>query len=124
MLEDEVEWTWLPNGDLKTTSRKLSAVRTLTNIGGKNFEVFFNQVIAAYTGWNDSRNTSEKAVVFGISRETLPKAEMDQIVDLMNDLAVAFDWQAGDVLLIDNRIAMHSRRAFVKPRVVLASLCR
>lgn len=39
----------------------LPAVRTGTN--GKR--VFYNQVIAAYTGWTDKRNELGKNVLFG-----------------------------------------------------------
>ena len=119
MRKDGVEWEWLPNGDLKTISKRLEAVRV---VDGKN--VFFNQVVAAYTGWNDSRNVSEDAIVFGKSGDKLPKAEMTKIIEIMDENSVAFKWEAGDVLLIDNRLAMHSRKPFVKPRIVLASLCR
>ncbi|GMI24187.1 hypothetical protein TeGR_g1951 [Tetraparma gracilis] len=113
------EWEWLENGDLKTTSKVLSAIR---DVDGK--EVFFNQVIAAFTGWNDKRNVSTKAIVFGESRETLPAAEMKKLIKKTDQLSVAFEWEQGDILVIDNRLAMHSRKPFVKPRVVLASLAR
>jgi len=86
--------------------------------------VFFNQVVAAFTGWNDSRNVGEKAIVFGDSGDYLPAAEMAKFVKEINKLAVAFEWEQGDILIIDNRLAMHSRKPFVKPRVVLASLAR
>ena len=119
MRADGVLWEWLPNGDLKTTSKKLSAIR---DIDGR--DVFFNQVVAAYTGWNDSRNTSEDAVVFGDTMDKLPAEAMKEIVAKMDSLAVAFPWEQGDVLFIDNRRAMHSRKPFVRPRRVLASLAR
>ena len=35
---------------------------------------------------------------------------------------MAFAWRAGDVLLLDNDKAMHSRQTFTPPRRVLASL--
>mmetsp|Transcript_13251 Transcript_13251/g.27039 ORF Transcript_13251/g.27039 Transcript_13251/m.27039 type:complete len:399 (+) Transcript_13251:40-1236(+) len=119
MRRDGVEWEWMENGDLRTISKKLTAIRS---IDGKN--VFFNQVVAAYSGWNDSRNVGENAIVFGDSMEKLPKEEMEKLIDKMDELSVAFKWRQGDVLIIDNRLAMHSRRPFVKPRRVLASLAR
>lgn len=119
MRKAGTEWEWLANGDLKTTSKKLSAIRT---VDGK--EVFFNQVVAAYTGWNDKRNVGERAIVFGDSGEYLPEDDMKELVVEMDKLAVAFVWEQGDVLIIDNRLAMHSRKPFVKPRIVLASLAR
>ncbi|GMH46771.1 hypothetical protein TrRE_jg6634 [Triparma retinervis] len=119
MRKDEVEWEWLPNGDLRTTSKKLTAVR---EVDGKN--VFFNQVVAAYSGWNDSRNVGEDAIVFGDTMEKLPKPEMGKLIKEMEGLSVAYEWEQGDVLIVDNRLAMHSRKPFVKPRRVLASLAR
>jgi alpha-ketoglutarate-dependent taurine dioxygenase len=67
---------------------------------------------------------STKAIVFGESRETLPAAEMKKLIKKTDQLSVAFEWEQGDILVIDNRLAMHSRKPFVKPRVVLASLAR
>jgi len=119
MRKDGVKWEWMENGDLKTVSKKLSAVR---EVDGRS--VFFNQVVAAYSGWNDSRNVAEKAVVFGDSMEQLPKDQMTKLIGKMETLSVSFDWEQGDVLIIDNRLAMHSRAPFVKPRRVLASLAR
>ena len=119
MRKDEVEWEWMDNGDLRTTSKKLTAVR---DVDGK--EVFFNQVVAAYSGWNDKRNRGEDAIVFGDSLEKLPKEQMEELMKEMDRLGVAFKWEKGDVLIIDNRLAMHSRKPFEKPRRVLASLAR
>lgn len=61
MKEKEFEWEWNENGNCKVISKVLSAVRTSSN-GNK---VFFNQILAAYTGWVDSRNEYGKSVVFG-----------------------------------------------------------
>ena len=119
MRVDGFDWEWLDNDELKTKSKVLSAVR---EVGGK--EVFFNQVIAAYSGWNDSRNVAESAVVFGESGDPLPKKEMASFIERVNALCVSFEWKQGDVLIIDNRQVMHSRAPFVKPRRVLASLAR
>ena len=35
---------------------------------------------------------------------------------------MAFKWEKGDVILIDNRTVMHSRRPFEGKRKILASL--
>ncbi|GMH99714.1 hypothetical protein TrST_g13106 [Triparma strigata] len=119
MKKDEFEWEWRDNNELLTKSKKLSAVRT---VDGK--EVFFNQVIAAYSGWNDSRNVASRAVVFGETGDHLPEEQMKEFIERINSVAVSFEWKQGDVLIIDNRQVMHSRAPFVKPRRVLASLAR
>ncbi|GMH75792.1 hypothetical protein TrLO_g2665 [Triparma laevis f. longispina] len=119
MKKDGFEWEWKDNDELLTKSKKLSAIRM---VDGK--EVFFNQVIAAYSGWNDSRNVASRAVVFGETGDLLPSATMKAFIERVNGIAVSFEWKQGDVLLIDNRQVMHSRAPFVKPRRVLASLAR
>lgn len=40
----------------------------------------------------------------------------------MNELAVAFEWKRGDVLVVDNWVTLHSRNSFKGERVIYASL--
>ena len=42
--------------------------------------------------------------------------------DAMQQECVAFRWQRGDLLVIDNALVMHSRRPFTGPRRILASI--
>lgn len=54
----------------------------------------------------------------------LDESFMADAVKVMNDVAVAMPWVKGDLLLVDNRTVMHSRRPFEGPRRILASLAR
>jgi len=56
------EWEWLENGDCKTTTAVVPAVKVNEQNGQ---EMFFNSMVAAYTGWTDSRNDPTKAVILG-----------------------------------------------------------
>ncbi len=47
------EWQWLADGCLRATTPRLSAVRDL----GNERRSFFNQLIAAYHGWEGTRAT-------------------------------------------------------------------
>ncbi len=47
---------------------------------------------------------------------------MADIVRIMHEEEVAFRWHALDAIFIDNRAVMHSRRTFVPPRRILASI--
>ncbi|KAK7095320.1 uncharacterized protein [Littorina saxatilis] len=111
---------WLDNGCLKTVTACLPAVRVEERTGLKTW---FNSVIAAYRGWRDSRNCPEKAVTFGDGSPMLPNV-MDDLDAVFSDVAVAVTWQKGDVILVDNRLVLHSRRSFTPPRRILACLIK
>lgn len=80
MKKQEFTWEWHDNGNCTVISKTLPAVRVSSN-GNK---AFFNQVIAAYTGWVDSRNEYGKAVVFG-DDSALPKDCIEDLAKFMLD---------------------------------------
>ena len=110
-------WEWLEDGSLRVTTAALPAVRTLED-GRKTF---FNQLIAAFRGWADSRNDPNKAITFG-GGEAITSKDMAPAISLADELTYDLGWQAGDVALIDNFTVMHGRRPFEGKRRVLASL--
>lgn len=55
-------WFFNEDGSLSTTTKVHAAISQDPRTGR---EVFFNQVLAAYTGWNDQRNQGELAVTVG-----------------------------------------------------------
>jgi len=121
MTADDTTWQWLENGDLRTESKTMHALVKNARSGR---EVFFNSVIAALQGWSDSRNDPKKAILFGDGSE-LQEAEVAALADvaeMMRQTRVAFGWEQGDVLVIDNAAVMHSRESFTPPRRILASL--
>lgn len=111
------QWEWLEQDSLRVTTAVLSAVRETDN--GR--QVFFNQLIAAFRGWKDARNATEKSIRFGddsaISEEAMAKA-----IQIGDELSFDMLWQSGDVVLVDNFLVMHGRRPFEGQRRVLASL--
>ncbi|MFP6899876.1 MAG: TauD/TfdA family dioxygenase [Opitutales bacterium] len=110
-------WEWLPNGDLRATTPVLPAVRDL----GNGRHSFFNQLIAAFSGWKDARNDPAKAITFG-DGSTLDPSEVGIASALADELTFDVPWQAGDLVLVDNYVAMHGRRSFTGTRKVMASL--
>lgn len=50
-------WEWLDDGNLRTISAVVPAIRTDQRSGRK---MFFNSMVAAYTGWIDKRNDPTK----------------------------------------------------------------
>mmetsp|Transcript_31400 Transcript_31400/g.50506 ORF Transcript_31400/g.50506 Transcript_31400/m.50506 type:complete len:757 (-) Transcript_31400:300-2570(-) len=118
MRKQGTTWEWLPNGDCKSITAVLPALRTDSRSGKR---VFFNSVVAAFTGWNDSRNVGEKAVMLG-DGTPVDAVAIRAVATFMSEREVAFRWKRGDVLMIDNTLAMHSRQTFKPPRRVLAAL--
>lgn len=120
MAEMGTSWEWLPEGELRTVTKPLPAVRTDARTGHKTF---FNSMIAAYQGWVDRRNDPTKAIVLGDDSPVDHEA-LTGIASFMRATCAAFPWQKGDVLLVDNRLTMHARSPFVPPRRILASVAR
>src|SRR5262245_10891308 len=110
-------WQWLEGGNLRATTPVLPAVRTLPD-GRKSF---FNQLIAAFSGWKDARNDPAKAITFG-DGTPLDREAVQTALQLGEELSFDVPWQRGDVALVDNFVTMHGRRTFSGTRKVLASL--
>lgn len=110
-------WEWLPDGCLRATTLTLSAVRQLDS----SRKSFFNQLIAAFQGWKDSRNDPSKSITFGDGSPLDPE-DVAVAVKLADELSFDIPWQKSDVALVDNFVVMHGRRTFEGTRKVLASL--
>ncbi|HIF33634.1 MAG TPA: SyrP protein [Planctomycetaceae bacterium] len=117
LLKLSYSWEWLDDDCLRVTTPVLPAVRELEN-GQRSF---FNQLIAAFRGWKDSRNSSSKAIRHG-DDSPLDIDGVMRAVEIAEELTFDLPWQAGDVVLLDNYRVMHGRRFFVGTRKVLASL--
>jgi alpha-ketoglutarate-dependent taurine dioxygenase len=110
-------WEWHPNGDLRATTPVLPAVRDL----GDGRTSFFNQLIAAFNGWKDTRNDPSRAITFGDGTLLNPE-DVGVASAIAHEVTFDIPWQAGDLALVDNYVAMHGRRTFKGTRRVLASL--
>lgn len=116
----EMSWEWMANGDLKSVSKRMEA---LVEHNGR--ELFYNAIVAAIEGWADKRNDPAKAIVFGDDSSPIDGDAFNALKDVaryMRTQQISFKWQAGDVLILDNKQAMHSRASFVPPRRILAAV--
>ena len=111
------DWEWQDKGTLSVTTPVLAAIRALDD--GR--QVFFNQLIAAFRGWQDARNVSEKSICYG-DNSPISNQDMEVVISLSELLTFDVPWQTGDILLVDNFLTMHGRRPFEGKRRVLASL--
>jgi alpha-ketoglutarate-dependent taurine dioxygenase len=110
-------WEWQEGGNLRATTPVLPAVRQLPD-GRKSF---FNQLIAAYSGWKDARNDPARAITFG-DGTPLDREAVQVAAQLGDELSFDVPWQRGDVAFVDNFVTMHGRRTISGTRKVLASL--
>lgn len=120
-LSGKGEWTWLENDDL----RILSPPRQMFSTDRRGRPTFFNSAVAARKGWKDVRNDPEKSIVYADTCEPLnteAKMLLDAASHYMDANAVRVQWQAGDLLLLDNQQMLHARDPFTPPRRILASL--
>jgi hypothetical protein len=108
---------WLEGGNCRIISQTLPAIRVSSN-GNKTF---FNQIIAAYTGWIDSRNDPKKAVRFG-DDTLLPGEVLDDLAAFMKDNRSCYRWVPGKFVIVDNTVAYHSREPFFGKRKCFASI--
>ncbi|NVK01312.1 MAG: TauD/TfdA family dioxygenase [Oceanospirillaceae bacterium] len=113
-----MDWEWLENGDVRTYTAVLPAVRFDEETGRK---VFFNSLAAVYTGWNDSRNKGETAVMTA-DGDYLDAEVMARLVEAMDQKCVNFKWEKSDVLWVNNHTVLHARQPFEGDRRILASI--
>ncbi len=109
-------WKWLEEDALRVTTDPRPAVRKLDS--GRT--AFFNQLIAAFTGWKDSRNDPSKAILFG-DETPMDVESAQQVVEWAEQLSFDVPWQVGDVAIVDNFVSMHGRRTYRGSRSLLAS---
>ena len=102
-------------------TKTVPAIRYDTGEKRSDQKTFFNAIVAAYTGWNDTRNDGKKAVVYSDGSSVDP-VFIENAAGIMDEIKVSFKWEAGDLLLLDNRTTMHSRNPFEGKRRILASL--
>jgi len=118
--EKGYSWEWLDGDVLKEITPILPGVKTDPRTGKKQY---FNQIMAAYIGWRDEYNTPGKTIKAGNGEYFEEQFIMDTVA-IADENSVAYKWQTGDILLLDNNTVMHSRRSFTGPRRILASLAK
>lgn len=130
-LQNEFAWKWLPRDWVEIQQTRPAVMsHPLTND-----KVWFNQVHLydfnpRLLGWSKyiganlfylRRNTRLHEVTFA-NGEPIPRNYLYHIFDVLDKNTVDFPWQKGDVMVLDNVLAMHGRATFSGKRKVLTAL--
>jgi alpha-ketoglutarate-dependent taurine dioxygenase len=126
--EEGTTFEWTAAGGLRTV-RQADAVLRHPKTGES---VFFNQLALHHPSALDPETRSSLIELCG--EDELPRnvywgdgsviddAVVTEVRELMDRESVAFSWQEGDILVIDNMLVAHSRSPFSGPRKIVVAL--
>ncbi|MGC4969132.1 condensation domain-containing protein [Streptomyces globisporus] len=126
--EAGVHFAWGPGGTLKTW-RVADAVLKHPRTQEK---VFFNQLALHHASCLDPETRQALVDLYGEAGmprnvywgdgSVIDDDVVNEVREVMDRESLAFAWQEGDVLVIDNMLVAHSRRPFVGPRKIVVAL--
>ncbi|UII69064.1 TauD/TfdA family dioxygenase [Pseudomonas sp. HN11] len=126
--DNDIEWEWKADGDLRTRQRCAAVLRHPET----GEWVWFNQahlfhvsaiepdvrasLLAAVGEENLPRH-----VYFG-DGSAIPDAMLDTVRAVYDQTAVSFPWEPGDILMLDNRLVAHGRNPYTGDRKVIVAM--
>ena len=84
----------------------------IRKVDGKK-KAWFN--LLAFRDANQPRTLGDGSAV--------PRQAIESCIQIAEEEAVDLKWEAGDVVVLDNRFVMHARRPSKPPRRILAAFC-
>jgi amino acid adenylation domain-containing protein len=126
--EAGAQWEWL-SGDVLRVKQRRQAVALHPETGE---EVFFNQVQLHHASSLDAEVRKSLLEVFGeegLPRNVyygdgsvIPDEVMAEVGRTYEAVAVDAGWEQGDVLMLDNMLAAHGRRAYEGEREIVVAM--
>lgn len=128
LSDSDTQWQWIDDDHLQTfQTRQLFAEHPQTK---ERF--WFNH--AHMFHWSNMPEELSEALISLFGEEGLPRNAMyadgspidaellETIRQIYTEESVAFDWQKGDVMILDNFICAHGREPFDGPRSILVAM--
>lgn len=123
-----IDWNWSDDGELSTRQRCQAAIRHPAS----QEWVWFNQAHLFHI--SAMEQNLRQALIDAVGEAQLPRnvyfgdgtpipdATLDAIRAVYAQTCVAFPWQAGDVLMLDNLLVAHGRNPFSGDRKVIVAM--
>ncbi|MBD0265059.1 MAG: TauD/TfdA family dioxygenase, partial [Tolypothrix sp. Co-bin9] len=126
--QNGIEWEWKAVGGLKTKE-----IRQAIAKHPKTGEwVFFNQIQLHHIAYLDTPVRESLLSLF--SEENLPRnvyygdgtsieqSVIDEVNAVYQQAEIAFSWQKGDVLMLDNMLTAHARNPYIGKRKIVVAM--
>ncbi|MGH6649391.1 TauD/TfdA family dioxygenase [Aquabacterium sp.] len=123
-----IQWQWKDDGELRT-SQLCQAIETHPVTGER---VWFNQAHLFHVSNLQAEVRESLEDILGVDNvprnvfladgSVIPDEEFARVRAVLDAETVIFQWQAGDVLMLDNMLAAHARTPFEGPRQVVVAM--
>jgi D-xylose reductase len=115
-------WEWIGES-VRVTTEAVPAIRMVADHAHNYIfqRTFANSIVAAYLGWQDTRNDRHEALRYG-NMDRMPEDVLEQTAAFMASHRIMYTWKKGDIMALNNQLVMHSRNPFTGKRRVLASI--
>ena len=117
-----MDWEWTDHG-LRTTIRRPGIVKHPDT----GEPVWFNQAnlwhaqMGGAKKWDAPPGEPHHHASYGDGSD-IPIADLEAVERAYQEAELTFPWQAGDVLVLDNYLAVHGRKPFEGPRAVFVAM--
>lgn len=126
--ESQIRCEWLGDGGLRLSQPAAAVARH--PVTGE--EIFFNQILLHHVSCLGgdlvdalrslyADDEMPRSVCYG-DLTPIADADVQRLLDVYWQCAVAFPWQEGDVLMLDNMLVAHARNPFVGPRKIVVAM--
>ncbi|XP_024525196.1 clavaminate synthase-like protein At3g21360 [Selaginella moellendorffii] len=120
-MKQNMTLTWLPEGGAILESKPLQPLFKEDSAG--RMAIFTS--IGSYVEFRKMQEDFPKSTIRFEDGTVLRDETADELVEIMLEEEVAFPWEKGDILLVDNSAVLHSRQKCTsKEREILVSLAQ
>ena len=110
---------WMENDTMKLVSQIFPGFFEDDRTPGKTS--WFNSILLLHKAMNPVERGKHWDVVFG-DYTPIEDEHVLKVSELMKEFYTALQWEEGDVMIVDNMLAMHSRNSFTPPRSIWATM--